>query len=99
VGSYGHSDTCSPHYEHILKTILYHRISNNWSSLKISAADQEEYVRYPCAKLAEHFQCDPATLTENQIRSTSCSWRQHKHYSRSPMKMAKNAGAALLLCV
>ena len=33
---------------------------------------KKEYVRY-VRKLAEHFQCDPATLTENQIRSTSCS--------------------------
>ncbi len=45
-------------------------------------------------KLAEHFQCDPATLTENQIREYFLFLRQHKHYSRSPMKMAKYA----LLC-
>src|SRR3989442_660433 len=30
-------------------------------------ATKKEYVRYVC-KLAEHFQCDPATLSENQIR-------------------------------
>ncbi len=54
---------------------------------------KKEYVRY-VRKLAEHFQCDPATLTENQIREYFLFLRQHKHYSRSPMKMAKYA----LLC-
>ena len=33
---------------------------------------KKEYVRNVC-KLAEHFQCDPATLTENQLRE---SWTQ-----------------------
>ena len=28
---------------------------------------KKEYVRY-VRKLAEHFQCDPATLTEDQLR-------------------------------
>ena len=54
---------------------------------------RKEYVRY-VRKLAEHFQCDPATLTENQIREYFLFLRQHKHYGRSPMKMAKYA----LLC-
>src|SRR5437867_578265 len=54
---------------------------------------KKEYVRY-VRKLAEHFQCDPATLTEDQIREYFLFLRQHKHYSRSPMKMAKYA----LLC-
>ena len=54
---------------------------------------KKEYVRY-VRKLAEHFQCDPATLTENQIREYFLFLRQHKHYTRSPMKMAKYA----LLC-
>jgi len=54
---------------------------------------KKEYVRY-VRKLAEHFQCDPATLTENQIREYFLFLRQHKHYSRSPMKLAKYA----LLC-
>src|SRR5438132_7856655 len=54
---------------------------------------KKEYVRNVC-KLAEHFQCDPATLTENQLREYFLFLRQHKHYSRSPMKMAKYA----LLC-
>ena len=51
---------------------------------------KKEYVRY-IRKLAEHFQCDPATLSENQIREYFLFLRQHKHYSRSPMKMAKYA--------
>src|SRR5213593_3564342 len=54
---------------------------------------KKEYVRY-VRKLAEHFQCDPATLRENQVREYFLFLRQHKHYSRSPMKMAKYA----LLC-
>jgi integrase/recombinase XerD len=51
-------------------------------------ATKKEYVRYVC-KLAEHFQCDPATLTENQIREYFLFLRQHKHYKHSPMKAAK----------
>ena len=31
------------------------------------APTKKEYVRY-VRKLAEHFQCDPATLTEDQLR-------------------------------
>jgi integrase/recombinase XerD len=54
---------------------------------------KKEYVRY-IRKLAEHFQCDPASLTENQIRQYFLFLRQHKHYKPSPMKMAKYA----LLC-
>ena len=51
---------------------------------------KKEYVRY-VRKLAEHFQCDPATLTEDQLRQYFIFLREHKHYSRSPMKMAKYA--------
>jgi integrase/recombinase XerD len=54
---------------------------------------KKEYVRY-IRKLAEHFQCDPATLTEDQVRQYFLFLREHKRYSRSPMKMAKYA----LLC-
>ena len=54
---------------------------------------KKEYVRY-VRKLAEHVQCDPATLTENQGRECFLFLRQHKHYKRSPMKAAKYA----LLC-
>ena len=51
-------------------------------------ATKKEYVRYVC-KLAEHFQCDPATLSENQIRQYFLFLRQHKHYKAAPMKAAK----------
>ena len=51
---------------------------------------RKEYVRY-VRKLAEHFQCDPATLTEDRIRQYFLFLRQHKHYTRSPMKAAKYA--------
>src|SRR5438309_8043202 len=51
---------------------------------------KKEYVRY-VRKLAEHFQCDPATLTEDQLRQYFLFLREHKHYSRSPMQMAKYA--------
>ena len=49
---------------------------------------RKEYVRY-VRKLAEHCQCDPATLTENQVRAYFLFLRQHKHYQSSPMKAAK----------
>jgi site-specific recombinase XerD len=62
-------------------------------------ATKKEYVRYVC-KLAEHFQCDPATLTENQIREYFLFLRQHKHYQHSPMKAAKYSLRAFYLdCV
>ena len=62
-------------------------------------ATKKEYVRYVC-KLAEHFQCDPATLTENQIREYFLFLRQHKHYKHSPMKAAKYSLRAFYLdCV
>ena len=51
-------------------------------------ATKKEYLRYVC-KLAEHFQCDPATLSENQIREYFLFLRQHKHYKAAPMKAAK----------
>jgi integrase len=49
---------------------------------------KKEYVRY-VRKLAEHYQCDPATLTEDQFRQYFLFLRQEKHYTRSPMKAAK----------
>ena len=62
-------------------------------------ATKKEYVRYVC-KLAGHFQCDPATLTENQIREYFLVLRQHKHYKHSPMKAAKYSLLAFYLdCV
>ena len=56
-------------------------------------ATKKEYVRY-VRKLAQHFQCDPATLTENQLREYFLFLRQHKHYKPAPMKAAKYS----LLC-
>jgi site-specific recombinase XerD len=62
-------------------------------------ATKKEYVRYVC-KLAEHFQCDPATLSENQIREYFLFLRQHKHYQAAPMKAAKYSLLAFYLdCV
>jgi integrase/recombinase XerD len=62
-------------------------------------ATKKEYVRY-VRKLAEHFQCDPATLTENQIREYFLFLRQHKHYKAAPMKAAKYSLLAFYLdCV
>ena len=49
---------------------------------------KKEYVRY-VRKCAEHFACDPLTLTEDQLRSYFLFLRQEKHYTRSPMKAAK----------
>ncbi len=40
---------------------------------------KKEYIRY-VRKLAEHFQCDPATLTEDQLRQYFLFLHQHKHY-------------------
>ena len=54
---------------------------------------KKEYVRY-VRKLAGHFQCDPATLSEDQIRQYFLFLRQHKQYKHSAMKVAKHA----LLC-
>jgi len=51
---------------------------------------KSEYTRY-VRKLAEHFQCDPALLTEDQIREYFLFLRQHKHYAAAPMKLAKVA--------
>ena len=47
-----------------------------------------EYVRYLC-KLAEHFQCDPATLSQDQIREYFLFLRQHKNYGGSAMTVAR----------
>jgi hypothetical protein len=49
---------------------------------------RKEHVRY-VRKLAEHFQCDPATLSEDQVRQYLLFLRQHKRYKHSPMKAAK----------
>jgi hypothetical protein len=36
-------------------------------------------------RLADHFQCDPQTLTENQIREYFLFLRQHKKFARTAM--------------
>ena len=51
---------------------------------------KDEYVRY-LRKLAEHYQCDPATLTEDQLRAYFLFLRQEKHYGGSAMKLARCA--------
>jgi site-specific recombinase XerD len=51
---------------------------------------KDEYVRY-LRKLAEHSRCDPATLTEDQLRAYFLFLRQEKHYGGSAMKLARCA--------
>ena len=57
------------------------------------APTKKEYVRY-VRKLAEHFQCDPASFPEDQLRQYFLFLRQHKHYQPATMKGAKYS----LLC-
>ena len=59
-------------------------------------ATKKEYVRY-VVKLAEHFQCDPASLSENQLREYFLFLRQHKQYKAAPMKAAKFSLRAFFL--
>jgi len=54
------------------------------------APTQKEYVRY-LRKLAEHYQCDPASLSEDQVRAYFLFLRQEKHYGGSAMKLARCA--------
>jgi len=49
---------------------------------------KKEYVRYLC-KLAEHFQADPATLSQDQVREYFLFLRQHRHYGGSAMTVAR----------
>ncbi len=49
---------------------------------------KDEYVRY-LRKCADHFQCDPATLTEDQLRAYFLFLRQEKQYGGSAMKLAR----------
>lgn len=53
-------------------------------------ATKKEYVRY-VRRLADHFHCDPATLSEDQLRSYFLFLRQHKQFSGSAMSIAKAA--------
>jgi len=51
---------------------------------------KDEYVRY-VRKLGEHYQCDPATLTEDQLRAYYLFLRQEKKFGGSAMKLARCA--------
>lgn len=53
-------------------------------------ATKKEYVRY-VRRLAEHFHCDPATLSEDQLRQYFLFLRQEKKFSGSAMSIAKAA--------
>jgi site-specific recombinase XerD len=49
---------------------------------------KKEYVRY-LRKLAEHYACDPATLSEDQLRAYFLFLRQEKKFGVSAMKLAR----------
>ena len=51
---------------------------------------KDEYVRY-VRQLGEHFQCDPLTLTEDQLRAYFLFLRQEKKFGGSAMKLARCA--------
>lgn len=51
---------------------------------------KDEYVRY-VRKLGEYYQCDPATLTEDQLRAYFLFLRQQKKFGGSAMKLARCA--------
>lgn len=54
------------------------------------APTKKEYVRY-VRRMADHFQCDPATLTEDQVRQYFLFLRQDKQFSGSAMSIGKAA--------
>ena len=51
---------------------------------------KKEYVRY-VRRLGDHYQCDPATLSEDQIRAYYLELRQVRKFGGSAMKIAKCA--------
>jgi len=51
---------------------------------------KKEYVRY-VRKCGEHHQCDPLTLTEDQLRTYFLFLRQKKQFGPSAMKLARCA--------
>lgn len=51
---------------------------------------RKEYVRY-VRRLGDHFQCDPAALSEDQLRQYFLFLRQDKQFSGSAMSIAKAA--------
>ena len=54
------------------------------------APTKKEYVRY-VRRLGDHYQCDPATLNEDQVRAYYLFLREHKKFGGSAMKVAKCA--------
>ena len=51
---------------------------------------KKEYVRC-LRKLAEHFQCDPATLSQDQLRAYFLCLRQERHISGAALSIIKAA--------
>ena len=51
---------------------------------------KKEYVRY-VRRLGDHFHCDPATLTEDQVRAYYLELREVRQFGHSAMKVAKCA--------
>jgi site-specific recombinase XerD len=51
---------------------------------------KKEYVRY-VRRLGDHYRCDPATLTEDQVRAYYLELRQVREFGPSAMKVAKCA--------
>jgi len=51
---------------------------------------KKEYVRY-VRRRGDHYQCDPATLTEDQIRAYYLELRLVRKFGASAMKVAKCA--------
>ena len=58
---------------------------------------KDEYVRY-VRKLGEHYQGDPATLTEDQLRAYFLFLRQQKKFGGSAMKLARCAPSSATAC-
>ena len=54
------------------------------------APTKKEYVRY-VRRLADHYRCDPATLSEDQLRAYFLFLRQEKKFGGSAMKLARCA--------
>jgi integrase/recombinase XerD len=54
------------------------------------APTKKEYVRY-VRRLGDHYQCDPATLTEDQVRAYYLELRQVRKFGASAMRVAKCA--------
>ena len=54
------------------------------------APTKKEYVRY-VRRLADHYRCDPLTLSEDQLRAYFLFLRQEKKFGGSAMKLARCA--------